>query len=297
MVLSEALKLFLLEQDYKGNMRRTLETYDYKINEFIKHVGDMAVEELNVKHFNEWHHHGKYKRKWSNSTMHSNFVHLKQYVKFLYRKSFIDYPLHDQLIVPKQTKTEQNPLTKQEIEIVLDFFNQKNLIQFRNYVIVWLILDTGLRKEDVENLKFENINFNGGYLHIMGKGAKQRTVPMGKKTQMLMQQYQYKRKPLNVYEQYFFLDEHGCRMSPEVIRMMFQKMKPKCGVPRICAKLLRHTFAVNYLIDGGDVKMLAQIMGHSSVKTTEIYLNLAAIRANIEVTRRQTYMDKLDRRY
>ena len=119
---------------------------------------------------------------------------------------------------------------------------------------------------------------NEGFLKVLGKGKKERIVPIGRNAQKVLQRYlfRYRPKSSNPEVDNVFLSIHGDLLTSNSIKLMFDRLAKKAGVHRLHAHLCRHTFATRFLINGGDVFTLQQILGHSTLEMVKHYVNLAA---------------------
>ena len=141
-----------------------------------------------------------------------------------------------------------------------------------------LLIDTGIRSGELIKLKIEDVRMNEGLLKVTGKGRKERIVPMGSNAQRVLQRYlfRYRPKPANPNITNVFLSELGGPFTENGLKLVFSRLAKKSGVARLHAHLCRHTFATRFLINGGDVFSLQQILGHSSLEMVRNYVNLAS---------------------
>jgi site-specific recombinase XerD len=141
-----------------------------------------------------------------------------------------------------------------------------------------LLIDTGLRIEELINLRLEDLRMKEGWLKVMGKGKKERIVPIGSNAQKALQRYLFRYRPKAFYRDIdnVFLTLSGTPLSTNSMKLMFSRLAFRSGVHRLHAHLCRHTFATRFLINGGDVFSLQQILGHSSLEMVRHYVNLAA---------------------
>jgi len=148
----------------------------------------------------------------------------------------------------------------------------------RNQTIFMLMLDTGLRMGELINLKMDNIHMNEGLLKVIGKGKKERIVPMGSNAQRALQKYlfRYRPKPSGTSIENVFLSMVGMPLTENSVKLIFARLAKKSGVYRLHAHLCRHTFATRFLVNGGDVFTLQQILGHSTLEMVRHYVNLAS---------------------
>jgi integrase/recombinase XerC/integrase/recombinase XerD len=134
------------------------------------------------------------------------------------------------------------------------------------------------------------------YAMVIGKGRRGRIVPLGKTMRQALRDYLNVRKPAAVSSEnkYIFLTWERRPIKNSTLDQLMKRLKKKTGIRRLHAHLFRHTFATNYLIHGlGDVYELSRLLGHSDIKTTEWYLQLASYYTIMERRERVTYLDKI----
>ncbi|MFC1982742.1 tyrosine-type recombinase/integrase [Chloroflexota bacterium] len=154
------------------------------------------------------------------------------------------------LKLPKPEEIIIEPLAEDEVITVLDSIDQKTRVGQRNHVIVFLMLDTGLRVGEVTGAELMNFKPADGYLKVKGKGKKERIVPVGAEAQTLVSSYiTYVRSKMTKSDcTRLFVSEDGGPISENAIKLFFSRQKKKSGITRLHAHLCRHTFAINYLL-------------------------------------------------
>ena len=202
---------------------------------------------------------------------------LKAFFAWLHREEFTDTHRLARLGNYKAPRELVAVLTDDEVATILKVCNQKQDWGMRDYAMVTLMLDTGLRRAEVVGLRTADVSIDGGWLKVMGKGGKERIVPFGTVTQRVLWRYfrQYRAEPLGE-DVYFFLTLDGRPLSKDGFASIFVRLRRRSGVTRLRPHLLRHTFATRYLIHGGDVFSLKQILGHTTLEMVQRYVNLAS---------------------
>jgi site-specific recombinase XerD len=214
----------------------------------------------------------------STSTVHGHVRTLRAFFSWLARESFIEGNITTGLKAPKIVNKVISTLSDEEIVSILRTFNSMSNSEVRNQTIFMLLLDTGLRIGELVNLKIDDVNLSDGLLKVMGKGKKERIVPIGSNAQRALQRYlfRYRIKPAHSGIENVFLSVHGKPLTENSMKLAFARMADRSGVHRLHAHLCRHTFATRYLINGGDVFTLQQILGHSTLEMVRHYVNLAS---------------------
>ncbi|MFC1964775.1 tyrosine recombinase XerC [Chloroflexota bacterium] len=132
---------------------------------------------------------------------------------------------------------------------------------------------------ELSDLFFNDAHIEQGYLKVMGKGSKERVVPLGGLGQKLLWRnvFHFRPEPINELNNYLFLTLEGKKLKPNAIKLLLKRWGKKAGVPRLHAHLCRHTFATDFLIyKCGDVFRLQQILGHTTLEMVRKYVHDAS---------------------
>lgn len=159
----------------------------------------------------------------------------------------------------------------------------------RNEAILWLMYDTGIRRAEVCKLKLADIDRTRGVIIVYGKGRKERRIALGKNALQVLGRYLTHWRdtfPSANTSPYVFLTEQGT-LTGEGIKMLFRRLRVRAGLTerRAHPHLLRHTFAVRYLMAGGDIFTLQELLGHEDMETIRNYMHLAD--ANVQDQKRK----------
>ena len=125
------------------------------------------------------------------------------------------------------------------------------------------------------SIKLGQLNMKGGFIKVIGKGNKERIVPIGEFVRMTLWHYVTHVRPdhSDSHCDSLLLSRHGQAITPNTIKLMFTRLAKSSGVKRLHCHLCRHTFAVNYLLNGGDIFSLREILGHTSLEMVSHYLH------------------------
>ena len=197
------------------------------------------------------------------------------------------------LKLPKPEKVLIEPLTEEEINAVLDAINRKTQVGRRNYTIVFLLIDTGLRVGEVAGAELSNFKAVEGCLKVMGKGKKERIVPIGMEAQAEVSEYiTYVRSRIAKPDcTRLFVSEGGGPITENTLKLFFSRLAKKSGIMRLHAHLCRHTFAVNFIMNGGDLSSLKEILGHTTFEMVDRYLHFT----QAQITARHREFSPMDR--
>lgn len=225
-----------------------------------------------------------------------NYVRgLRAFFNWLYKEGYTEDHILGDLRPPRAPQKLVRILTEDEIRSILSCLDTKMASGCRDTAIIITALDTGLRLSELTNLKMADAQIQEGYLKVMGKGAKERIVPIGGLAQKALQRYVFHFRPevLRSDEDNLFLALDGTAMSADAVRLVFSRLARKSGVKHFHAHLCRHTFATNYLVNGGDVFSLQQILGHTSLEMVGRYVTLASAQVRVQ-HRKFSPMDRMN---
>ena len=212
------------------------------------------------------------------TTIHGYVRALRSFSSWLSNEGHTDENIFVGIKPPKLPQTLINPLSEDEIRKLLLAVQRDTLEGTRNYAILLMFLDAGVRLSELINLKLGDVDFGVGQFKVFGKGAKERLVPLGQTAKKALIRYVERARPdpVNPTEQRVFLTVSGLPISKDSVAKVIQRLAKRTGISRLHPHLFRHTFAVRYLINGGDVFTLQKILGHSSLDMTRKYVTLAS---------------------
>ena len=200
---------------------------------------------------------------------------VKAFFNWLYKEGYSTEFVLERLKPPKAPKKLVDPLADTEISAILYAIDAQTSWGARNTAMVVFFLDTGLRLSELLTLHMPEFHMEDNYVKVMGKGQKERIVPFGSSAQKAVMKYIFHFRPEPLSEDRVFLNLDGSPMTETGLKLIMKRLGVSAGVPRLHTHLLRHTFAVNYLMNGGDVFTLQQILGHTSLEMVRRYVNLA----------------------
>ena len=213
----------------------------------------------------------------SSATIHGHVRTLRAFFNWLVAEGLAQNNPAKDLKPPKVTRKVVSTLSDEEIGGILNTFSISTS-DARNRTLFMLLIDTGLRIGELVHLKMDDVHMDEGYLKVMGKGKKERIVPIGNNAQRALQRYlfRFRPKPTNPVTTNVFLSTSSKALTENSMKLMFTRLSQRSGVHRLHAHLCRHTFATRFLINGGDVFSLQQILGHSTLEMVRHYVNLAS---------------------
>ena len=174
---------------------------------------------------------------------------------------------------PKSSSTLPEVLSPEDVEQLLNF-KPTNMIEIRDMAIVELMYSSGLRVSETANINISDFEENKTFLRVLGKGSKTRLVPMGRFAINAINNWLMEREKILNNTDALFLNSKGTRLTVRSIQLRLKKMAVKQGLPPIHPHMLRHSFATHMLESSGDLRTIQELLGHSSLSTTQIYTKL-----------------------
>ena len=204
----------------------------------------------------------------------------REFFKMLVIENAIAESPADLLDMPSRPKRLPDVLTDEDIIKIQDTFDRSHPDQERNYIIIEVMYGCGLRVSELVNLKLSNIYKEDECLRVMGKGSKERWVPINRRALDLMLMYITKircHQPIKPGEEkYVFLNRRGSHLSRNYVFMFLQKAVEAAGINKhVSPHSLRHSFATELVQNGADLRAVQEMLGHESITTTEIYTHLS----------------------
>ena len=194
---------------------------------------------------------------------------------------------------PRKRKTAVSGLSREEIERLLARVPKHTLVGTRDRAILITLLDCGLRASELCDLTLNEAHIDEGYLKVLGKGNKERIVPVGAAACRAILRYRdFFRRDQGKPAPNLFLSVHGGRLNPEALRLMVQRWAKSAGIKGATVHKLRHTFALQYLMAGGDAFSLQKILGHTTMDMTRNYVNILPAQL-VEKHRLHSPMDRI----
>jgi integrase/recombinase XerC len=197
----------------------------------------------------------------------------KGFFRFLKKNNLISSSPFELVTAPKSSNTLPDVLSPEDVEQLLNF-KPSNTIEIRDMAIVELMYSSGLRVSETVNINISDFEENMSFLRVIGKGSKTRLVPMGRYAINAINNWLNERVKISNNTPALFLNSKGSRLSVRSIQLRLKKMAIKQGLPPVHPHMLRHSFATHMLESSGDLRTIQELLGHSSLSTTQIYTKL-----------------------
>jgi len=204
---------------------------------------------------------------------------LKAFYSFLQYEKIIEQNPTELLEAPKIGRILPDVLSVHEIESILTAIDLSTPEGHRNKAMIEVLYGCGLRVSELIQLKLSQMFFHDNFIRIIGKGDKERLVPVGDTAQKAVihyiEGYRSKQKVKKGMEDYLFLNRRGSKLSREMIFLIIKELAQIAGIQkRISPHTFRHSFATHLIEGGADLRAVQEMLGHSSITTTEIYTHL-----------------------
>lgn len=288
-------------QSTKNLSNKTIIAYRSDLHDFIKYLGENQIDNLTIIDYVKYL---SSERQLQGSTINRKLVVLKVFFKFLYSNNYIEenyynshfFKFKKERKLPKiiTTKDAERLLKYLKIESEKDRGDYSHWLSLRNLALIDILISTGMRIEEVSNITLNDIFTTERTILIHGKGRKQRLIYIScPDTWVNLTNWMKIRKQRAIYTDKVFANRYGNALSIHGIEYIFNSIKYESGInEKSTPHFLRHTFATNLLANGADLRSVQEILGHSSVSTTEIYTEVTINRKK-QVLNKYNYRNKL----
>ena len=281
MRLEDKLAAYLEYCEYRKELdRKTLKAYRIDLRQYFEYI---CVDEPDKEKIEEYvtHLHKSYKQK----TVKRKIASIKAFYNYLEETEIIaESPFRKIKVKFKETVTLPRIIPREEIEKLLNHMYQclnendkaSRKFMLRDVAVIEVFFATGARVYEISNIRDDSINLNT--IRLMGKGGKERYVQISNTSILEVLKKYYDENEQSIKKSgYFFVNNRESRYTEQSIRLMLKKYTKQAGIERnITPHMFRHSFATYLIEEGVDVSCVQQILGHSSIKTTQIYIHIAA---------------------
>ncbi len=278
--VEEFLKFLGEQRNYSIHTLISYRTDLMQFKEFLEKSGKNFKEiDLNVSRNYLFH---LTEKGLSKNSIIRKVASLRSFYKFLSSRKYISENPVFLLSSPKKEKNLPHFLGIKEMESLLSL-KFKGSLEKRDKAILELLYSTGMRVSELTSLNLEDINWDERFIHIKGKGKKERISPVGEKAIEAIKIYlkerekllTHLRKDIYVEPQSLFLNAWGGRITPRSVERMVNKYVIKASInKKVSPHQFRHSFATHLLERGADLRAVQELLGHSSLSTTQVYTHL-----------------------
>ena len=270
--MENAMDLFMKAKRATNCTDRTMDTYYYnfrRLQRFFLNPLDQVTASDAVDFLDTLR-----RDKLQSATVRMYFNFLDIFFGFLHKRKLIPANPCDEMEKPRVEQRIVNPLTMDQVEAILLQPKVDNFHDLRNFCMIVLLIDTGIRVSELTGLKCVNIDWRASTIKVLGKGMKERIVPICRNTKFILLNYFTKRNKINEGVEWFFYSVSNRNKFGRIDRSTFRKQLvaygKKIGI-KVSPHKFRHTFATEFWRSSGDIFTLQQLLGHSKIGTTVRY--------------------------
>lgn len=307
-LISMLIQQFTISNQVEGKSPKTVKWYGDILGQFVFFLKEQGhpvdLTSFSITRVREYIRYLQQRRKFQNhpticedgtglsvETVRGHIRTLKVFSSWLHQEEYTEVNLLQPLKPPRAPQKLIEPLTENEIKTLVGRFNRDTYTGIRNQAIFTTLIDTGLRASEVAGITLNHLNMKDGCIKVMGKGSKERVVPIGKTVQHVLWSYIERTRPNVRAKNHLFLSRGGKPIAVNAVKLMFSRLAKDADIPRLHAHLCRHTFAINYLLNGGDIFSLKEILGHASLDMVMRYLHFTSS----QITARHHQFSPMDR--
>ena len=283
MNIEDGIKQFLIYCDSEKNYsRHTVIAYEHALGQFFDYLAEEfgATPELSDIKTNDIRPFIGYLMDDGNkkSSLRLKIAAVKSFFKFCQKKGLTDKNPASLIPTPKREKKLPSFLLESEVKALIENIDVEDFVNQRNKALTELLYSSGLRISEALQLDTSDINFSSKSVKVLGKGRKERIVPIGSKALQSIQNYIQQRSNFktDINEKALFLSKRGTRMNAvNAWRVVNKLMREYTEAPQKSPHVLRHTFATHLLDNGADIQSVSEMLGHASLSTTQVYTHVS----------------------
>ncbi len=204
---------------------------------------------------------------------------LKRFYAYLLREGKISSDPCELMVTPKMLKSLPDTLTEADVELLLQAPDTLHALGLRDRTMLEVLYASGLRVSELVGLTFQQINLRQGCLRVIGKGNKERLIPVGEVAMDWLQQYLQSARQdilINQHSDYLFVTHRGSAMTRQAFWHIIKRYARLAGINKhLSPHTLRHAFATHLINHGADLRVVQLLLGHSNLSTTQIYTHIA----------------------
>tara|TARA_B100001113_G_scaffold51098_1_gene37212 strand:- start:2678 stop:3586 length:909 start_codon:yes stop_codon:yes gene_type:complete len=262
-------------ENIKGLSKNTTKSYQRdltKFSKFLEASGINQLESIKEEICSAWIA-DLFQKNVSARSIQRHISSTKGFFNYLKKISLVTDSPFELINSPKSPNHLPNILSPEEVSQLLNF-KPKNAQEKRDLAIIELIYSSGLRVSEAVNSNINDFEDNKNFLRVLGKGSKTRLVPVGRYAQTAINDWIIERDKLLSKDDALFINLRGSRITTRSVQERIKNIALKQGLPPVNPHMLRHSFATHLLESSGDLRSIQELLGHSSLSTTQIYTRL-----------------------
>jgi len=281
-LLSQFLKEYLAYLKFEKNLSpHSVNSYESDISKFLTHLSDAGISDLNEIKSNDISEYFEILRDLgiSSSTSARYLSAIKGFFKYLSSQEYIEKDPAEILSARITERKLPTVLSFEEINKIIEAPDTSKLLGIRDRAILELFYSCGLRVSELINLKISDLYFDDEVIRVLGKGSKQRIIPIGSSAVEWVTEYLKKARPSLEKklksENIIFLNKRGTKLSRMGIWKIVDRYVKEAGIEKeFHPHTFRHSFATHLLEGGADLRAVQEMLGHADISTTQIYTHI-----------------------
>ena len=262
----------------KGLSPKSVEAYLHDALLLEEFLGDKKMEDATFEDLQQFLKH-LYKSDYNARSQARIISGMRAFYRYLIYANVLETDPTELLDAPKIGMHLPDVLTVEEIKSIMDVIDLSTPEGHRNRAMAEVMYGCGLRVSELVTLRLSNLFFDDGFVKVVGKGNKERLIPIGSTAMKMVNLYvNGKRKELKIKkgeEDYVFLNRRGAHLTREMVFMLVKKWVKDAGIEKtVSPHTFRHSFATHLIEGGADLRAVQEMLGHESITTTEIYTHL-----------------------
>ena len=283
----------------RGQALHTQRTYSALLNKFVAWAGQQGLSDwssVQSRHLMAFLQHereravaappgsaaGPPSRRLSGESLYLQIAALRSFYRFAENENLLPVNVAENLSLPRRWKRLPKALSDDEIEKLLAPQTPETPQALCDLAVLELAYASGLRLAELRHLRLEQLHLDAGFVNVIGKGNKERVVPLGRKAVAALRRYLEAGRPKLVTARSpgtVFLTKRGTPFAQVTLWLRIKQHVRRAGIARnVTPHMLRHSFATHLLEHGADLRVIQELLGHASITTTEIYTHLAGAR-------------------
>jgi len=301
--MEELIEDFLIHLRHeRGLAENTQKTYKFLLDKFIIYLKSKGTNNWQEVKFNNLiaflqsererksnNSENELQPRLSASSLYLEIAALKAFFKFAFNRKMVSENIAETLSLPRRWKRLPKSLSDKEIELLLQPEKPETPASLCDQAVLELAYSSGLRLAELINLRLEQLHLESGFIVVIGKGNKERVVPVGSKAIDAIEKYLTSGRPTLVKKHSpanLFLTNRGTAFAHATLWRRIKLRVKKAGIDQnITPHTLRHSFATHLLEHGADLRIIQELLGHASIQTTEIYTHVGKNRL-VEIHRK-----------
>lgn len=279
----------------RGQSEHTQKTYALSLHRFVEFARNKSLvdwKSVELSHLMGFIEHERQRhlrnepetspRRLSSESVYAEISALRAFYKFAEQEKFLPANIAENLSLPRRWKRLPKSLSAEDIEKLLSHEISETKNSLCDQAVLELAYASGLRLAELKNLRLEQLHLDAGFINVIGKGNKERVVPVGKKAIQAIQRYLEIGRPALVNKKSpgnLFLSNRGTPFASVTLWLRIKNRVKRAGILRnVTPHMLRHSFATHLLEHGADLRVIQELLGHATINTTEVYTHVAGSR-------------------